>query len=538
MATRDLLHAIRTTMLAGLVIAALLLAFVAQASAHASLIRADPADGAVIAAWPGRLVLTFNEPVVPLALRLIRPDGDALPLDGAKASGNAVEIEAPRDLGEGTHVLSWRVVSADGHPVGGSVVFSIGAPGATPPMLADPVDRGVLSGLWATRVALSVGFFLGIGGAVAIAWLLPASASGTAFVRAALAVGLAGTALSPGFQGLDALGGTLSLYFDPTVWRTGMETSQGRTVEAMLLAILLGLVATLARPVALSRGLATAGLAAGAFALSLSGHASAAEPQWLTRPSVFAHAATIALWTGALVPLGLALRANAADATSALRGFSRTIPFALLLLVASGLVLAVIQVGQVAALADTAYGRLLVAKLALLLPVAALAAFNRWRLTTPAMHGGTAARTPLARSIAAETFVVLLVFAVAAGWRFTPPPRALAIAAAQPATMHLHTATVMADLEISPGRAGPVTISAVMMTGDFGPLDAREVTFVLSNPAAGIEPFRRPARKPGDGTWRADEIVLPLPGDWTIRLDILVTNFDLARVEGTIAIRP
>ena len=51
----------------------------------------------------------------------------------------------------------------------------------------------------------------------------------------------------------------------------------------------------------------------------------------------------------------------------------------------------------------------------------------------------------------------------------------------------------MADLTVAPGRAGEVVVSAIIMTSDFGPLDAKEVTFVFSNPDAGIEPFRRRA---------------------------------------------
>lgn len=91
---------------------------------------------------------------------------------------------------------------------------------------------------------------------------------------------------------------------------------------------------------------------------------------------------------------------------------------------------------------------------------------------------------------------------------------------------------------MTPGRAGPVSVSAMIMTGEFGPLDAREVTFVFSNPNAGIEPFRRKADKPGDGTWRADGIVLPLPGEWSVRVDVLISDFEIARLEGLVEIRP
>lgn len=87
-----------------------------------------------------------------------------------------------------------------------------------------------------------------------------------------------------------------------------------------------------------------------------------------------------------------------------------------------------------------------------------------------------------------------------------------------PANAHIHTAKAMADLTINPGRAGTVSVSAMIMTGDFGALDEKEVMFAFSNPDAGIEPFRRKAEKPGDGTWRAGGVALPLPDDWSVRI--------------------
>ena len=46
-----------------------------------------------------------------------------------EAGASVLMLEAaPREWRRGTHVLSWRVISADGHPVGGSVMFSVGAP--------------------------------------------------------------------------------------------------------------------------------------------------------------------------------------------------------------------------------------------------------------------------------------------------------------------------------------------------------------------------------------------------------------------------
>jgi copper transport protein len=523
----------------GLVLAMLLWLWLASAAAaHASLTATEPQDVAVVDAPPARYALTFNEPVSPISLQLIRPDGTSLPLDKFVLRDRTLEIDAPTDLKRGTHVLSWRVISEDGHPVGGSVVFSIGEASAAPPPVPELVDWQVRGGLWLTKLALYVGLFIGIGGVFAFSWLASGARVGTRLVATALGIGLVGTIASAGFQGLDTLGAPASRFFDPVIWSAGMGTSFGRTVIVMIGAIVLSGLALFARAGVLARWLSVVGLLAGAVALSLSGHASAAEPQWLTRPSVFLHASTIAIWTGALLPLGLGLRVGDAGSVTALRRFSAYIPYAVAVLVVSGIALAIIQVQAPSALLDTAYGNVFLVKLALLVLLFGLAAINRWRLTRPSEAGDGQAVRRLVRSIAVETAVVLMVLAVVACWRFTPPPRALAIAAAQPASTHIHTEKAMADLTVMPGRAGPVTVSAIIMTGDFGPLDAKEVSFVFSNPAAGIEPIKRKAMKPGDGSWQASDLVLPLPGTWNVRVDILISDFDIARLEGKIEIRP
>lgn len=523
----------------GLLATILLLAVLAtpnQAFAHAALIKADPADGAVLAQTPTQFSLTFSEPVSPLVLTLVWPDGTPVALTSFRLSDQTVEIDNPQKLGPGTHVLSWRVISADGHPVGGSVLFSVGAPSAAP-AVAEAVDMDLRSAIWTGKVLLYIGLFLGVGGSFALTWLAQGVRSGQRFVIAAILCGLVAAPLSLGFQGLDALGAPLARLAQPLVWRTGLGTSFGWTVLISLAALGLGLL-SLVGPRAGARPLALAGLVGVGAALAASGHASAAEPQWLTRPMVFLHGAGIAFWAGALLPLGLALNSQSAEAGAFLRRFSRAILPVVAVLAAAGIVLAIIQVQTPAALVNTAYGRLLLIKLALLVFLFTLAAVNRWRLTALAEAGATEVRRRLSRSTSVEMLIVLLIFGVAAGWRFTPPPRALAIAAAQPTSTHIHTIKAMADIDITPGHAGQVAASIVIMDGDFGPLDAKEVTLVLSKPDSGIEPIKRPATKPGDGSWRVDNLVIPVPGRWTARLDILVSDFDIVKIEAPIDIRP
>ncbi|PAP93550.1 copper resistance CopC/CopD family protein [Mesorhizobium wenxiniae] len=507
-----------------------------QAFAHAALVTTEPTDGAVLAQSPAQFSLTFSEPVSPLVLALVRPDGTPVPLTSFRLNAQTVNIDNPHRLGSGTHVLSWRVISADGHPVGGSVLFSIGAPGAAP-AVSEAVDRGLRSAIWVGKVFLYVGLFLGVGGAFAIAWLAQGGRAGQLIVIAAILCGLVAAPLSLGLQGLDALGAPLARLAQPDIWKAGLATSFGRTVLVALVALGLGLL-SLVGPRGGAKLFALAGLAGVGAALAASGHASAAEPQWLTRPMVFLHGAGIAFWAGALAPLGLAMRRKPVEAAPFLRRFSQAILPVVAVLAAAGIVLAVVQVQASAALLETAYGRLLLVKLALLLFLFTLAAINRWKLTGPAEAGETEVQKKLVRSIGIEMLIVLAIFGVAAGWRFTPPPRALAIAAAQPASVHIHTAKAMADLSITPGHVGPVAASIVIMTGDFGPLDAEQVTLVLSKPDSGIEPIKRAATKPGDGSWRVDDLVVPVPGRWTARLDILVSDFEMVKIEAPIEIRP
>lgn len=515
----------------------LLLALVAApaaAQAHAALVEVAPADGAVMAKAPDEFAITFSEPTAPMVLALLRPDGSRVPLDRFALHGSTLAIAAPAGLGRGTYVLSWRVISEDGHPVGGSTTFSIGAPSAGAAAPAEAPDGPRRVAIWATRIALYAGLFLGVGGVVFLGWIGAAPAAARA-LPALLWLGLAAAVLSLGLQGVDARGVPLAGLADAANWAAGLATSLGPSMGLAALALIAARLA-LAWPGG-CRALSAIGLLGVGLALAASGHASTAPPQWLTRPAVFLHAVGIAFWAGALLPLATELAQGRPGAAGLLRRFSRAIPFAVLPLVLAGLALAAAQLGGLAALATTGYGQVALAKLALLVPLFALAAFNRQHLTAPAMRGDLPARAGLVWSVRAELALVLGLFAVVALWRFTPPPRALAVAMPPAIHLHIHTEKAMADLTLAPGHVGPARAEIDVEGGDFTPLDAQSVTLVLANPAAGIEPLHLPATKGEDGRWHVS-LTLPVPGRWTVRLDILISDFDMARLEDEIDVRP
>ena len=227
------------------------LAPASEACAHASLVKATPADGAVMPLPPAALTLTFNEPVSPLVVRLIGPDGAALAPIAVTAQDTTVTISAPPALRRGTHVLSWRVISADGHPVGGSLMFSIGvrSPAAQPENLA---DRSVRAALWAVRVVMYVALFVGAGGAFFAAWIADGAAR-RAWIVIVLAAGLVAVALSVGLQGLDALDLPLSGLQHKLPWEAGLATSYGATAVTAALALLVAVFGCVAKSASTAR---------------------------------------------------------------------------------------------------------------------------------------------------------------------------------------------------------------------------------------------------------------------------------------------
>jgi len=62
-------------------------------------------------------------------------------------------------------------------------------------------------------------------------------------------------------------------------------------------------------------------------------------------------------------------------------------------------------------------------------------------------------------------------------------------------------------------------------------LAAKEVTLVLAQPAAGIETLRLAAKHVDGATWRLDGVSIPVPGRWTVRVEILVSDFEKVVIE-------
>jgi copper transport protein len=354
--------------------------------------------------------------------------------------------------------------------------------------------------------------------------------------RAALYIGVVSAVASLGLQGLELLGLPLSGIVTVAPWTSAVSTSLGPSLLIAVAAMVVARLAWRSPPTTIGRVLTGLAMAGVGLSLATSGHAATASPQWLTRPSLFLHGVGVAFWVGALVPLAaMAWQRNEA-LPRALKGFSSLAVWVVGMLMLAGLVLAIVQLERLSALVETSYGIILSVKLLLVAGLLALAALNRFRLTPAAVRDGRDTR-PLVYSILAECALVVGILAVVAGWRFTPPPRALAPAIEAPLAVHIHSDAAMFQILISPGQVGTDSFVLQLMKGDATPLAAKEATLTLSLPERGIEPIERNGALGPDGYWHLRDVPLPFPGRWHMRIDALVSDFQKVTLEDDFEVR-
>jgi copper(I)-binding protein len=101
---------------------------------------------------------------------------------------------------------------------------------------------------------------------------------------------------------------------------------------------------------------------------------------------------------------------------------------------------------------------------------------------------------------------------------------------------HLHAERAMANVTVSPGRAGPVEIAIQIENADELPLSAHAVSVTLGNSEAGVEPVTMDATRIGDDRWRV-RMSAPVPGRWSLGLGITISATDTVNVVSPILIR-
>ena len=510
-----------------------------DAVAHATLLSSVPADAALLAQAPAEVELRFDEPVAPISLRLIDHSGAALPLQGrVRAEGHSVHVPLPTSLKQGTYLLSYRVVSADSHPVVGSMAFSVGLaqqqprPVAVVEQAAGPLGPG---GIW-LRALRDIFLLVAVGAALFSVWV-----SGFPGQRAVLSIAALAAAL---LSGLGALAQAAALMGQPMAWsgsltgpfigtliEAGFKTSSGTSaLLTMAAAALIAAGAWLARQ-RVRAVLLTAGALLVPISLVLTGHAASAQPAWLALTAVAAHVLVAGFWAGSLVALFLLLRQRDPRSGAGLRRFSAIAMPAVGLLVVAGVGFAALQLGSLQALLDSPYGQLVLLKSALLVLLLALAGANRFVLMPQLERSVPTAEVALRRAVVAEMVLVALVVSATAVLSQTPPHEASIRVALGGASSHLGTLTV------TPGLAGHNIFVVELRDAQNRPIDPEETSLLFSNPAAGMEAMERSLTRTGPGSFRYEGHEVAFSGPWQVAVRARLGDFDRVEMRATLRMR-
>jgi copper transport protein len=522
--------AARRVALVGTLAVMFALLFATPAAAHAELVNITPANGMQLTRPPTEVKMTFTESVhlVDGGIRLVDGGGVTVPTSDPTAVGRTVTWPMPAGLPKGAYIVTWRVVSTDGHPVSGASSFGVGtAAAAVPGTATDPGSSGRVaigsSAPWPVvivRLCSYVAFALVAGVVAFVLWCAPDTSKNPALqtlARGGLVGGAVTAVAAILVQGPYAAGAPMSRALDTRLIQETLATPFGSAMMWRL--ALYGVLGVLAWRLPrilteLGTWLVPAAVAGTAVTIATAGHAAAGGLLDLGVDTI--HVLTAGLWVGgifALVALGRSVEPRA------LHRFSTLAVASVLTLIVTGTLNSLRRLNAVEELWLTSYGLTLVAKLILVASTLAVAVVTRRRLQQK--------QVPL-RSVRFEAALTVAILAVTALLTVTaPPPRATV------PTSHIgHDAGEEGSdaVQMSLGDQGNAALVVVpattagshlhlVLTDTKGqPLSASRVTLKVANPGRDIAPIPVPMSM-SNGVWVAS-YRFPLPGTWKTILTV------------------
>lgn len=128
----------------------------APASAHDELVASTPAADDALDPAPTEVTLTFSDNILEVGIEVSVTDaaGSQFVADAPVVDGPTVTVGLDSDMPGGTYQADWRVVSSDGHPISGTIPFTVTTPvpaeeptttatpdAEEPPVIATPSDE-------------------------------------------------------------------------------------------------------------------------------------------------------------------------------------------------------------------------------------------------------------------------------------------------------------------------------------------------------------------------------------------------------------
>jgi copper transport protein len=460
---------------------------------------------------------------------------------GAGGDEVLVDLTGAADLPEGTYVVSWNVLSSDGHPISGALTFSVGAPSAAVTAAPGPeTSSAVVRVLRDVLTVLSLaGLLVAAGLALFLALVLPRSWQGTEvrgrlrrLLAYAAGAGVGGAVLhvpvaSVYGQGLE-MGSVLSA-FDP-----GQVANELLGAALVLVGLGVAVGASSDAPPDRAAGwLLGGGALVALVGPSVVGHSRAFTPSSLLVAADVLHVTAGAIWLGGLVGLVLTMRALAGRevlAAQTLARFSTLAGGVLLAVAATGTFLAWRILGSWAGLVETAYGWLLLSKIAIALVVAGVGGWNRWRVL-PAVRRAAGfgdrerAAAAVTRTVRVEA-VLLVALLCVTGVMVNRSPRPAPVTVASGTTgVGAATAGELRVLAVmDPRRKGSNTLLVQVQDAAGEPYDP-PTNPVVELRTQGLDVGEVTVRPIGAGTYRG-EVVVPRAGEWEVQVSIALSRFE------------
>ena len=401
-----------------------------RAQAHASLVSSTPAAGAVVTTAPASIRLVFSEPIVAELshVMLMTSDHRAVTLAVQTDPHEVRAIIAPvQGLSPGGYRIDWHIISADGHPVSGTLTFSVGSAAQPPPeMTHGPAHIDGHSGMSMGEPT------------VAGAALIPAILRGIALSALLALCGMLGfvaygknrTRSQEKLSAWLSIASVLLLLAHLVAWlihvspyhslsESLVRAALSREVgfDEMLRLILAALAAwalLLARQWKLAFALSLAAVISG----GMIGHPAAIDPL-ITIPAKSLHLVGVAFWFGGILWLAT-MDVQSSEMISASTTVSSVALVSIVIVSISGFVQAFLFLDSWSDLYASAYGLTLLGKVGGLVILFAFGAYHRSRLMPGLADDGTPLR--LQRSVRREIAVMIAVILLGGFLAYVPVP--------------------------------------------------------------------------------------------------------------------
>ncbi len=457
-------------LLAGVILAALgVIGIAGAASADTSLVSTSPGDGSTKSKPVVAVSLKFDDAAKPVGsgIQILDSAGTALPSTTSSSNAGSTLTATPAaPLLDGTYGVRWRVVAGDNHALRGTFTFAVQLPSAATPesdpstapteplalqdLLAEPEpDAGAAAFLrWAGLSIAIGGTLIGVGGLFFLLFVMigrQSEARAVArLVRWAAAAAIVGTVLQLAARSTIRQDGDWATGLSSDSLRGVMASDYGWSIGLRILGSLL-LLAIVIRPRPTTRAsaedqpedpvwavskwpclVAVFGAVLVVVSYMFDGHTATADAVWLMRLSDAAHVIAAAAWVGGVFALARVFarrvrRGLPVQPALLTVRFSLVATAALIVVTVAGVIQTVLVLDSVGQLAGSAWGRVLLVKVAVVAALAVLGGYNQFRLVPAlkaelATEGGTDAPADersarhLRTSLVAEAVLFAAVF--------------------------------------------------------------------------------------------------------------------------------